>query len=124
MTGYFLYLRLHGAIHLLGGGGLTATLDEEYEIGQPLRTKIFLRNEASAIYCYSQVIDKQDSLYTLAFTAIRASDQELLVRASLHAQTRQLKLKQKKSGFVSTIAANDGEFLTKYTDTPMVNDKL
>ena len=78
-----------------GGGGLTATLDEEFAIGQSFRTKIFLRNEASAIYCYSQVIDKQDSLYTLAFTAIRASDQELLVRASLHAQTRQLKLKKK-----------------------------
>ncbi|WMO13550.1 PilZ domain-containing protein [Pseudoalteromonas piscicida] len=79
-----------------GGGGLTATLEADYEVGQSLRTKIFLRSEASAIFCYSEVIAKQDGKFTLAFTAIREADQELLVRASLHAQTRQLKLKQQK----------------------------
>lgn len=79
-----------------GGGGLTVTLEDEYEVGQPLRTKVFLRNEASAIFCYSQVLAKQQSKYTLVFTAIREADQELLVRASLHAQTRQLKQKQQK----------------------------
>ena len=42
-------------------------------------------------------VEKQDSehyQYTMLFTAIRTTDQELIVRASLHAQTRQLKKRQ------------------------------
>jgi len=51
------------------------------------------------VYCYSEVvaIEKQDNehyQYTLLFVSIRDSDQELVVRASLHAQTRQLKKRQ------------------------------
>jgi len=62
-------------------------------------TKLFLQHEASAVYCYSEVvaIEKQDNehyQYTLLFVSIRDSDQELVVRASLHAQTRQLKKRQ------------------------------
>ncbi|MBQ4838597.1 MULTISPECIES: PilZ domain-containing protein [Pseudoalteromonas] len=82
-----------------GGGGIKVTTAEKFQIGQNFRTKIFLQHEASAIFCYSQIIEisKQEDealQYTLAFTQIRDSDQELLVRASLHAQTRQLKKRQ------------------------------
>ncbi|ALU42013.1 PilZ domain-containing protein [Pseudoalteromonas rubra] len=81
-----------------GGGGIIATLEQDYDLGQNFRTKVFLQHEASAIFCYARVIDKEalDSgfRYTLAFTQIRDNDQELLVRASLHAQTRQLKKRQ------------------------------
>ncbi|WP_440053056.1 PilZ domain-containing protein [Pseudoalteromonas sp. T1lg65] len=76
-----------------GGGGLKVTLEERYEMGQSFRTKIFLSSEASAIFCYSEVIGIDQNQYTLAFSQIREQDQELLVRASLHAQTRQLKRK-------------------------------
>jgi len=77
-----------------GGGGIKFT--SEHLLGQKFRTKLFLQHEASAVYCYSEVvaIEKQDNehyQYTLLFVSIRDSDQELVVRASLHAQTRQLK---------------------------------
>lgn len=85
-----------------GGGGVKFTTDKEYSLGQSFRTKLFLQYEASAVYCYSEVIavDKLDDnkfQYTLLYTAIRDSDQELIVRASLHAQTRQLKKRQAES---------------------------
>ncbi|KZN33204.1 PilZ domain-containing protein [Pseudoalteromonas luteoviolacea] len=85
-----------------GGGGIKVTSDERFTIGQNFRTKIFLQHEASAIFCYSQIIEinqkeEEQFQYTLAFTQIRDSDQELLVRASLHAQTRQLKKRQSDS---------------------------
>ena len=35
--------------------------------------------------------------YTLLFTAIRDADQDLVVRAALHAQTRQLKKRQQEN---------------------------
>lgn len=82
-----------------GGGGIRFTSTDVHAIGQAFRTKLFLHHEASAVYCYTEVVavEKQDSKhyqYTLLFTAIRTTDQELVVRASLHAQTRQLKKRQ------------------------------
>jgi hypothetical protein len=82
-----------------GGGGLKFTSSIEYPLGTLFRTKLFLRQEAAAIYCYSEVIDVDKLPYdkyqhTLAFINIRDEDQELIVRASLHAQTRQLKKRQ------------------------------
>lgn len=84
-----------------GGGGLKVTCSSSFPVGQDLRTKIFLNHEASAIFCYTQVIDveylgENQYQHTLAFVQIRDDDQELMVRASLHAQTRQLKKKQNK----------------------------
>ena len=82
-----------------GGGGVKLTDTKAYAIGQAFRTKLFLQHEASAIYCYTEVvavnkIDDEHYQYTLLFKAIRDTDQELVVRASLHAQTRQLKKRQ------------------------------
>ncbi|MFY8327567.1 PilZ domain-containing protein [Pseudoalteromonas sp. ZZD1] len=84
-----------------GGGGVKFTTSEQYTIGQAFRTKLFLQHEASAVYCYTEVVaidklDDEQNQYTLLFTAIRDSDQELVVRASLHAQTRQLKKRQQQ----------------------------
>lgn len=84
-----------------GGGGVKFTTSEQYIIGQAFRTKLFLQHEASAVYCYTEVVaidelDDGQKQYTLLFTAIRDSDQELVVRASLHAQTRQLKKRQQQ----------------------------
>lgn len=82
-----------------GGGGVKFTTEDVYSLGQKFRTKLFLHHEASAVYCYTEVvaikkIDTEHYQYTLLFIAIRDSDQELVVRASLHAQTRQLKKRQ------------------------------
>lgn len=84
-----------------GGGGVKFTTSEQYTTGQAFRTKLFLQHEASAVYCYTEVVaidklDDEQNQYTLLFTAIRDSDQELVVRASLHAQTRQLKKRQQQ----------------------------
>ncbi|MGX1111503.1 hypothetical protein ACSSVW_000882 [Pseudoalteromonas sp. MBR-15] len=85
-----------------GGGGVKLTSTEVYELGQTFRTKLFLQHEASAIYCYTELvaIEKRDDdkyQYTLLFTAIRDADQDLVVRAALHAQTRQLKKRQQEN---------------------------
>ncbi|WMN60110.1 PilZ domain-containing protein [Pseudoalteromonas xiamenensis] len=81
-----------------GGGGIKITLDQDFELGQHFRTKIFLYSEAAAIFCFTEVIAKaqtdKGTQYTLLFSKIRDTDQELIVRASLHAQTRQLKKRQ------------------------------
>lgn len=84
-----------------GGGGLRFTSTDAYSIGQSFRTKLFLHHEASAVYCYTEIIavEKKHTehfQYTLLFTTVRATDQELIVRASLHAQTRQLKKRQEQ----------------------------
>ncbi|CCQ12084.1 FIG00949772: hypothetical protein [Pseudoalteromonas luteoviolacea B = ATCC 29581] len=81
-----------------GGGGIKITLEQDYNIGQNFRTKLFLASEAAAIFCFCEIIAKHTTSngtqYTLLFSKIRDSDQELIVRASLHAQTRQLKKRQ------------------------------
>jgi len=84
-----------------GGGGLIINTSESYPIAQDFCCKIFLDYDAAAVYCFAQMIDSQKDdetntyQHTLLFTQIRSSDQELLVRASLHAQSRLLKLKAK-----------------------------
>ena len=64
---------------------------------QIVRLKIFLREEASAIYCYGQVKQLKPSEHgthvMLDYVRIREDDRELLVRASLHIQSKQLKLR-------------------------------
>ncbi|MEM0515302.1 PilZ domain-containing protein [Pseudoalteromonas sp. YIC-827] len=81
--------------HSYGGSGFTLWRESAFEYGQRLRCKLFLEHEAAAIYCYAEVIDASASdqgfMHQVLFTLIREQDRELLVRASLHAQTRQLK---------------------------------
>lgn len=78
-----------------GGSGFTLVRDQALSTGSSTRCKLFLEHEAAAIYCYAEVIDVSERdngfEHTLLFSVIREQDQELLVRASLHAQTRQLK---------------------------------
>lgn len=84
-----------------GGGGLTIVSSEQLAIGQIAQLKLFLTEEASAIFCYGEVIDikkitgeAQDKyLISLYYAHIREEDRELIVRASLHQQSKQLKRK-------------------------------
>ena len=64
---------------------------------QIVRLKIFLREEASAVYCYGEVVQRDAGEHgthvVLDYVRIREDDRELLVRASLHVQSKQLKLR-------------------------------
>lgn len=63
--------------------------------GQFLKLKIYLRDEASAVYCYAKVtqIQSQDEnpLITAEYCLIQNNDRELLIRACIHQQSRQLR---------------------------------
>ncbi|WP_323945618.1 PilZ domain-containing protein [Aeromonas caviae] len=70
---------------------------ESPALHQIVRLKIFLREEASAIYCYGEVVQRDAGEHgthvVLDYVRIREDDRELLVRASLHVQSKQLKLR-------------------------------
>ncbi len=85
-----------------GAGGLTLVSNTPAEIGQVAELKVFLSEEAAAIFCYAEVIrcESVDQQYhiSLIYTRIREEDQELLVRASLHQQTQQLRSRAQQQG--------------------------
>ncbi|XOV78232.1 MAG: PilZ domain-containing protein [Aestuariibacter sp.] len=78
-----------------GGGGIIVRSTEAFELGKHFQLKLFLEEEATAVFCYGEVIacDPSEDGFdiTLIFSRIREQDQELLVKASLHLQTKQLK---------------------------------
>ncbi|TPV55356.1 PilZ domain-containing protein [Aestuariibacter sp. GS-14] len=78
-----------------GGGGVVVNHNSELAVGTVAELKIFVSEEAAAVFCYGEVIacQQESNGYHIAFifTRIREQDQELLVRASLHLQTQQLK---------------------------------
>ena len=79
-----------------GGSGFTLITDESFLENVFYRCKLFLKDESAAVYCFCQVVDSQlnnDKYKTrFVFSHIREQDQELLVRASLHAQAKLLKI--------------------------------
>ena len=79
-----------------GGGGLLFTASKAFELAQLLEMKIFLLNKNCAVYCYGEVIEvKQDQagyLHKVIFHFIREDDREILVRNSLHEQSKQLQV--------------------------------
>jgi hypothetical protein len=79
-----------------GGGGLLFTANKAFELAQLLEMKIFLLNQNCAVYCYGEVIeiqqDEDSYLHKVIFHFIREDDREILVRNSLHAQSKQLQL--------------------------------
>ncbi|MFC3121631.1 PilZ domain-containing protein [Agaribacter flavus] len=88
--------------HKFGGGGLIVHTNTLVENGTPVVVKLFLEDEAAAVYCLAESIDsepldstQEEYATSYYFTHIREQDQELLVRASLHLQTKMLR--QQKS---------------------------
>ena len=83
-----------------GGSGFTLLSDESYVQNAFFRCKLFIEQEAAAVFCFCQVIDshsvEQGYKTRFVFSHIREQDQELLVRASLHTQAKLLKKKQSK----------------------------
>lgn len=78
-----------------GGGGVVIKAAHEFAVGTHAQIKLFLTEEAAAIFCFGEVIACQqvedDYHISFIFNRIREQDQELLVRASLHLQTLQLR---------------------------------
>ncbi|MBT1449742.1 PilZ domain-containing protein [Glaciecola sp. XM2] len=81
-----------------GGGGVVLPSQTDVELGSHVILKLFLETEAAAIYCMAQAVESQTMedgfAISYAYTHIREQDQELLVRASLHLQTAQLRKSQ------------------------------
>jgi hypothetical protein len=88
-----------------GGGGFTFETGESLALNSYYQCKLFLPTDASAVFCYAQVIEcvttDDSTCYTLGFCQIRELDQELLVRASLRAQSRVLKQQKSKNSDVT-----------------------
>jgi hypothetical protein len=89
--------RAHGLS--FGGGGLEFTDTNTFSLNEIVELKVFLSHENCAIYCHGEVIkiehvkdDKHDDdfSYQVIFHHIREEDREILVRSSLHLQTKQL----------------------------------
>jgi hypothetical protein len=81
--------------HEFGGGGVTLISAQEIALGKVAELKIFLNDEATAVFCFGEVIRckpiAEKFHVSLIFTSIREQDRELLVRASLHQQSVQLR---------------------------------
>lgn len=80
-----------------GGAGISIEHPKPMVVGQAVQLKLFLLEEAAAVFCYGEIIScepEQDKhLIQIAFSSIREIDRELIVRASLHVQSKQLKLR-------------------------------
>jgi hypothetical protein len=83
-----------------GGGGISFIADKKFKIAQLLEMKVFLLNQNCAVYCYGEVIDIQSNkasyLHKVIFHFIREDDREILVRNSLHEQSKQLQILAQK----------------------------
>lgn len=79
----------------IGGGGIIFNSKQAFAEGAIIEVKIFLKNEISAIYCHGIVVEaesvEQGYNHKVVFRYIREEDREMLVRASLHLQSKQLK---------------------------------
>ncbi|KPU82321.1 hypothetical protein JI57_04135 [Psychromonas sp. PRT-SC03] len=66
---------------------------ESFSIGQSVVLKIFIPDESAAIFCYANVTEIEAKSVTLEYLQIREIDRELLIRSTLHIQSKQLKLR-------------------------------
>lgn len=62
-----------------------------FTLNQPVRLKIFIPEESAAVYCYAKVTHIEDDIVELSYQIIREEDRELLIRTTLHIQSKQLK---------------------------------
>ena len=78
-----------------GAGGLTLTTAENWQIGDKFKLKIFMPEEACAVYCYAEIIAQNEAdssnNFDVVYSVIRDEDREVLVRMALHQQSKQLR---------------------------------
>jgi len=87
---------LHHKTIKFSAGELIAKPNQHWSIGDNAKLKIFIPEESAAIYCYASVTEINDQQCTFSYTFIREQDRELLIRASLHVQSQQLKDRAKQ----------------------------
>ncbi|TWX47857.1 PilZ domain-containing protein [Colwellia hornerae] len=80
-----------------GGGGVIFTSNNLFNVGQFITLKIFLLDDNCAIYCCGEIISatttsEEVSCYKVIYHHIREEDREILVRCSLHQQSKQLQI--------------------------------
>jgi hypothetical protein len=79
-----------------GGGGIIfqSEMDKEFTQGDFIELKLFFPQENSAVFCIGEIVREelveQQQHYTVIYHHIREEDRELLVRNSLHQQSKQL----------------------------------
>jgi Tfp pilus assembly protein PilZ len=78
-----------------GGGGIILDSENQLLVGDTIELKLFIKEEATAIFCFAEVIackPVEDKYHVfIIFTRIREEDQDLLVKASLHLQAANLR---------------------------------
>ena len=67
-----------------------------FSLQQNVRLKIFIPEESAAVYCYATVSAIDNDNVELTYLQIREEDRELLIRSTLHIQSKQLKLRAEK----------------------------
>ncbi|EKE82957.1 hypothetical protein [Idiomarina xiamenensis] len=108
-----------------GAGGIRVHSDKPLQVGATFRCKLFIQEDAIALYSYVYVLDSQSadeaglSQTALAFVRIREDDQELIIRASLHSQSRQLKQRAEQKRLQQSDAVVDD----KHTEQPLNNEE-
>ena len=86
-----------------GGGGFIFYSDTAFETDTWVTCKLFFEEDAAAVFCYGKLVSSQDVSSedenkfesTVVFHRIREEDQEVVVRASLHQQSKLLLKKTK-----------------------------
>ena len=88
-----------------GGGGFRLITTEPLEASHWYQCKLFFDDEAAAIFCYANLLAVEPSansegaenaenteghLNTLVFSHLREDDREIILRAALHQQSKQL----------------------------------
>lgn len=104
LMGYILSQQVEEENHYqgisFGGGGITFTSEHPFNMADYVELKIFMQDDNCAVYCCGEIIEvnpsEDKSLYKVIFHFIRDEDREILVRASLHKQSEQLKALSKK----------------------------
>lgn len=89
--------QLQFATKSYGGGGFVFFSDERFEIDTWATCKLFFEEDAAAVYCLGKIVEsteveEQTDSYinTVVFHRIRDEDREVVVRASLHQQSKLL----------------------------------
>jgi len=80
-----------------GGGGVIFTSKTPFSIGNFIELKVFLLDDNCAIYCCGEIIEASPTnheliRYKVIYHHIREEDREILVRCSLHQQSKQLQI--------------------------------
>lgn len=104
LMGYILSQQVEEESHYqgvsFGGGGVTFSSENAFNMADYVELKIFIQDDNCAVYCYGEIIEVSQNedkpLYKVIFHFIRDEDREILVRASLHKQSEQLKALSKK----------------------------